>query len=68
VEKVSVFIKKEVLTLLGIALGASGGWLCRRYVGCSDGTCPITSSPLWSLVWGAAIGGLLFSMFKKKEK
>jgi hypothetical protein len=53
------------LTFLGIFAGAVGGYLYYRFVGCSSGTCPITSKPLNSTLYGAMMGGLLFSSFKK---
>lgn len=61
------FIKKHRLTTLGIIVGSVGGFLYWRFVGCTSGTCPITSSPLMSTLWGAILGGLLFDMFKKKD-
>ena len=39
-----------------------------KIVGCATGTCPITSSPFVSTVWGAAIGGLFVSSFKREKK
>jgi len=56
------------LILLGVVIGALGGYLYWLYIGCSSGSCPITSSPLFSSLWGAVMGGLLFSIFKKEEK
>ena len=38
------FIKRYGWTLLGIVAGMVGGYLYWRYVGCTTGTCPITSS------------------------
>jgi len=61
------FIKKHRLTTLGIIVGSVGGFLYWRFMGCTSGTCPITSSPLMSILWGAILGGLLFDMFKKKN-
>lgn len=61
-------IKKNWLTLLGVAIGALGGYLYWLYIGCESGSCPITSSPLISSLWGAAMGGLLFSIFKMEKK
>ena len=46
-------------TIVGAIVGAIGGYLYWRYVGCSTDTCPITSSPLNSTLWGTAMGGLL---------
>jgi hypothetical protein len=61
-------MKKYQLTIIGIMLGALGGSLYYYYVGCSSGTCPITSKPLNSSLYGALMGGLFFNMFKKEEK
>lgn len=60
------FINKNWLTLLGVVIGAAGGYMYWFYIGCTSasGTCVITSSPVNSTLWGAAVGGLLFSMFK----
>lgn len=63
-----LFFKRYWLTLLGIALGAAGGFLYWNFIGCTTGTCPITSSPINSSVWGAIIGGLLLSSFQKENK
>lgn len=62
------FLRRYGFTLLGIVIGLAGGYLYWQYVGCSTGTCPITSSPVMSSIWGAVIGGLLFSSFKPDRK
>jgi xanthine/uracil permease len=61
-------VKEQVLAIIGIILGAIGGYLYWHYIGCVSGTCPITSSPIMSTIWGALLGGLLLSMFKKDKK
>ena len=61
-------LKEQVLAIIGIILGAIGGYLYLHYIGCVSGTCPITSSPIMSTIWGALLGGLLLSMFKKDKK
>ena len=61
-------LKEQVLDIIGIILGAIGGYLYWHYIGCVSGTCPITSSPIMSTIWGALLGGLLLSMFKKDKK
>ncbi len=65
-------IRKNWTTVLGIVIGAIGGYLYWRNIGCSSGTCPITSSPIVSSLYGALIGGLFGGIFKnvnsKKEK
>ena len=62
------FIKRYGWTLLGIVAGMVGGYLYWRYVGCTTGTCPITSSPVNSTIWGAAMGGLLLYNFEKNPE
>jgi len=62
------FVKKNLLTIIGIAAGAIGGYLYWHFVGCSSGTCAITSRPLNSTLYGAVMGGLLLSLFQKEKK
>lgn len=54
--------------IAGILLGAAGGYLYWQQIGCSNGTCAITSKWHNSTAYGALMGGLLFSMFKKEKK
>lgn len=60
-------ITKHWLVITGVAIGALAGYLYWRLVGCSTGTCPITSSPFMSTLWGAIMGGLIFDIFNKKK-
>ena len=62
------FVKKHVLTIIGIVVGTIAGYLYWKFVGCSSGTCAITSNPVRSSIYGAVTGGLLFSMFKESKK
>lgn len=59
--KTKILFKKYGLTLAGILVGAVGGLLYWKFVGCSSGTCPIASSPINSTLFGAVFGGFLFS-------
>ncbi len=61
------FIKKHLLKIIGAAVGAVGGYMYYHFVGCASGTCPITSNPYVSVIYGAFLGYLLLDMFKKKE-
>lgn len=56
---------KTILLMSGVIIGAISGFLYWKYVGCSTGTCPITSNPYISTAYGAVMGGLVFSFFKK---
>lgn len=63
-----LLLRKYGLTALGTVLGMVAGYLYWRYVGCASGTCPITSSPLMSTIWGGMMGGLLLNMFQPVKK
>lgn len=65
---INTFIKKNLLTIIGIPLGAIAGFLYWKFVGCNTGTCAITSNPINSTLYGSVMGGLVFSMFKKDKK
>ena len=60
--------KTLFITVIGAIIGAITGYLYYKYVGCSSGTCRITSKPLNSTLYFALIGGLLFNMFVKNTK
>ncbi len=51
---------------MGIIVGAITGYTYYYYVGCVSGACPITSRPLNSTAYGALMGALLFTSFKKE--
>lgn len=59
-----------LLTIIGVILGAAGGFLYWNFVGCSSGTCAITSVWYNSTAYGALMGGLIVNSFstKKEEK
>jgi hypothetical protein len=40
-------------------LGAFGGYVYYYFVGCRSGTCPISSNPYISTIYGAGIGLLV---------
>ena len=61
-----LIIRKHRLTILGGLLGGVGGYMYYHFVGCASGTCPITSSPYMSTLWGLLMGGLLLNGFEKK--
>jgi hypothetical protein len=56
------------LYLAGAVAGAIAGYLYWLQIGCSSGTCMITSRPVNSTLYGALMGSLLFGMFKKENK
>jgi hypothetical protein len=60
------FVNKNWLYLVGAGVGAIAGYIYYQQIGCSTGTCMITSKPLNSTVYFAVMGALLFGMFKKE--
>jgi hypothetical protein len=62
-----IWIQRNKLSLIGIAVGAIGGFMYWNYIGCASGTCMITSKPLNSTLYGALMGFLLFGIFKKEQ-
>jgi hypothetical protein len=65
-------MKKWLLTnklyFIGAAIGAIGGFLYWKHVGCLTGTCAITSNPFRSTLYFAALGALIIGSFKKEKK
>ena len=59
--------KKYLIQIIVTSVGAVGGFLYYYFIGCSSGSCPITSNPYISIVWGGVMGYLLSDIFKKKE-
>lgn len=56
------------LYFIGGAIGALGGFLYWKYVGCLTGTCAITSNPFKSTIYFAVFGALIIGSLKKEKK
>ena len=54
-------------SIIGLIVGSVGGYLYYIKIGCHSGTCPITSNPWLTVIWGAAVGYLIGDMFKRKK-
>ncbi len=54
----------RVLTgpVIGIIAGAFLGFAYYRFVGCASGSCPITSNPWASMIYGAIMGYMVSGM------
>ena len=59
-------LSKYKLEITGLVIGAIAGWCYWFFVGCASGTCPITSSPVISTIYGGILGALGISLFKKE--
>jgi len=60
-------LAKYKLTIIGVLMGAVGGYLYYHFVGCSSGTCAITSNPLNSTLYGSLMGGLFLNIFQNEK-
>ncbi len=57
---------KLMKRILPVIVGAVLGYAYYHFIGCNSGTCPITSNPYISTVYGA-VAGLLFAIPSKKK-
>jgi hypothetical protein len=48
---------------IGIVVGGGLGFGWYKLVGCSTGTCPLTSHPVVTMILGAVFGALLATSF-----
>ncbi len=65
------FLKKNTPQIVLGLIGALGGFLYWKFVGCESGTCAIKSVWYWSTLWGAVVGYLVgdfISDFINKRK
>lgn len=62
--KFLAFLKNNITQIIGVVLGIVGGYIYYRSVGCTSGSCAITSNVWLSMAWGAAAGYLIAGMFK----
>ena len=52
-----------VRILIGALVGGGLGFAYYKFVGCSTGTCPLTSNPIISTLYGLIVGVLVASSF-----
>jgi hypothetical protein len=56
------FFKKYLPEITGALLGALGGFIYWKYVGCASGTCTIKSNWYLMIPWGIVMGFLVGSV------
>ena len=69
-EKQKLSFRRTLPMLILAVVGAIGGYLYYRLVGCVSGACFITSNPVISTIYGGVIGlliGFIITPSKKKE-
>ena len=52
-------------SIIGIIVGGGLGFGWYMLVGCPTGTCPLTSNPVVTIIYGAVVGGLAAASFHK---
>lgn len=54
-------LKKKITLRLILAIIGGGllGYAYYYFIGCSSGSCPITSNPYMSVIWGTIFGATL---------
>lgn len=50
--------------IIGAVIGGALGYAFYRFIGCSTGTCPITSNPWISTAYGVLLGVVIAGMKK----
>ena len=61
-------IKKWIRPVLFTLGGALAGLAYYRLIGCASGSCPITSSPVGSMLYMGLVGWLISGIFGKESK
>ena len=72
-EKESIWQKRylkifTLITIISTLLGILAGYIYYIKIGCNSGSCPITSNPWMSMLWGAMMGYLVGDLFNKEKK
>jgi LytS/YehU family sensor histidine kinase len=64
-------MKKYTKQIIGFLVGAIAGYAYYAFIGCKTGTCPLTSNPFISTIFGGILGMLIvdsiLDLFKSKE-
>jgi len=63
-----IHLKRRIPSIIGLIIGGIGGYIYYLTIGCSSGSCPITSNPWLYILWGLIMGFLIGDFFTKKKK
>ena len=62
------WLLKNKWIISGVIIGGISGFVYYKQVGCSSGSCAITSNPYMSTLYFSVLGGLLVSIIKSDSK
>lgn len=62
------WLLKNKYIIIGVIIGGIAGYIYYKQIGCSNGSCAITSDPYNSIIYFAFMGGLLTSIIKPNHK
>ncbi len=51
--------KKMITRIVSVVIGGILGFAYYKFVGCRSGSCPLTSNPYISTIWGSLIGFMI---------
>jgi len=60
-------VKKNLIAVLLIITGGVAGYSYYYFIGCSSGSCPITSNPYTSVLYGIFFGYMINSVINDKR-
>ncbi len=60
-------IKKLIHPIIFTVCGMTVGFLYYKFIGCYNGSCAITSSPIKTMIYVGIMGLLLSFVFEKKK-
>lgn len=60
-------MKTAIKIFIGMLVGSALGYAYYYFIGCNGGTCPITSNPYISILYGALFGLILTFPTKRKN-
>jgi len=55
-------------SIIGMVVGIIGAYIYYIEIGCKSGSCPITSNPWMTMLWGLLMGYLVGDLFNKEAK
>jgi hypothetical protein len=56
-----IISRNFIRSFLGVLIGGTAGFLYYHFVGCNTGSCPITSHPYTTIIFGGLIGFIVTS-------